>query len=307
MARCEVCGEGVDMPYVCNRCGNTYCGEHRLPEKHDCVGLGDWNDPAGVFESESAAGGTEATARAARTGGVGDRLPIDTGPGGALAYFRGNMTFLFLALMVGTFLTQVITRGLLPRDVWAAVFVISPQHPEYVWTWVTSVFAHGGFGHLFSNAIVIFFFGRLVERYVGSRDYTLLFLGAGVLAGLTQIAATAAAGGTGGALGASGAALAIMGTLTVLNPGLRVYLYFILPVPIWLLTGGYALLTVFAINTGGAGAGGVAQFAHLAGLVIGLAYGVYAKRRGVGAPERLEFGGGGMRRGPGGPGGRGPL
>lgn len=36
---CEVCGETGSMPYTCNRCGQTFCVSHRLPESHDCGGL----------------------------------------------------------------------------------------------------------------------------------------------------------------------------------------------------------------------------------------------------------------------------
>ncbi len=39
MAKCDVCGRSESMPYQCGHCGGTYCGEHRLPEAHDCPGL----------------------------------------------------------------------------------------------------------------------------------------------------------------------------------------------------------------------------------------------------------------------------
>lgn len=27
------------MPFKCKFCGGLYCGEHRLPETHECIGL----------------------------------------------------------------------------------------------------------------------------------------------------------------------------------------------------------------------------------------------------------------------------
>ncbi|MFD1645379.1 zinc finger AN1 domain-containing stress-associated protein [Haloarchaeobius litoreus] len=40
MASCSFCGREVEgMPYSCNECGETLCGRHRLPERHDCSGL----------------------------------------------------------------------------------------------------------------------------------------------------------------------------------------------------------------------------------------------------------------------------
>jgi len=109
-----------------------------------------------------------------------------------------------------------------------------------------------------------------------------------------------------GGLGASGAGLAIMGFLSVINPNLRVYLWFLIPVPIWVITIFYFGTSVVGI-TGYEGTlvgGNVAHMAHLAGLLAGLVYGMRMKdqRR---APQQLQFGGGGGGRGPGGPGGPG--
>jgi len=120
------------------------------------------------------------------------------------------------------------------------------------------------------------------------------------LAGLAQIGISIGMGATvGGVVGASGALLAIMGVLTVLNPGLRVYLYFFIPMPLWVLTFGFAAYSVL-VGAGQVGGGGnVAHWAHLAGLAIGLAYGQYIKGD-TRAPEQLQFGGRG-----GGGGGRG--
>ncbi len=109
-----------------------------------------------------------------------------------------------------------------------------------------------------------------------------------------------------GALGASGAALAVMGVLTVIKPDLRVYLYFFIPVPIWLLTAGYVVISVSGA-LGGPGIAGVANVAHLVGLLVGLAYGQRVKGR-KRMPNQLQFGGGRGGGGMGGPGrGRGPF
>jgi hypothetical protein len=98
--------------------------------------------------------------------------------------------------------------------------------------------------------------------------------------------------------------MGVLGVLTVLNPNLKVYLYFIIPMPLWVLTFGFAafsLVAGFGV-AGGVGAlgGNVAHFAHLVGLLVGLAYGGRVKGR-VGVPQSLQFGGGGG--GAGGPGG----
>lgn len=35
---CDFCGKEESLPFVCNYCGGAFCGEHRLPEAHQCKG-----------------------------------------------------------------------------------------------------------------------------------------------------------------------------------------------------------------------------------------------------------------------------
>ncbi|MCU4925613.1 rhomboid family intramembrane serine protease [Halobacteria archaeon AArc-dxtr1] len=313
MATCDVCGAPESMPYNCRHCGGTHCAEHRLPENHDCSGLHNWNDPQGVFDSgfdERVNPGSEASTREK----VASKIPLDTGPGGPLAYFRGNMTYTVLALMWLAMLGQFIAYTVGGRGLHDTLFVLSSQNPEYVWTWITSIFAHspffmpiqdggGSILHIVFNSIVIFFFGPLVERYIGSRDFVILFLVSGALAGLGQLATVQLFGDPAipsSVLGASGAALAILGVVTILNPDLRVYLFFVLAMPIWVIAAGTAAISALAIILGSPGGGGIAHGAHLVGLLVGLAYGKYLERtRNIRTPNQLRMGGGG----PGGPGG----
>ncbi|WP_049971111.1 rhomboid family intramembrane serine protease [Haladaptatus cibarius] len=299
MAQCDECGQHENMPYKCRMCGNTFCGDHRLPENHSCPGLNEWNDPKGVFDS----GFDDSVNQQGRNSSFG----INTGTGGPLAYFRGNMTFVFLGLMWLTFIFQYgiapLLLGISTNSLeWFNLFTLNTANPFYVWTWVTSVFAHGGFGHIAINSIVLYFFGPLVERRIGSKKFTVMFLVTGALAGLAQVWATILTdpGAFVPVLGASGAIAAIMGVMTVLNPNLRIYIYFILPMPLWIATLLFAIYSAFVSVSGGIGAGGVAQLAHLTGLGLGLLYGAKLKRDGERAPQELQFGGGGGRGGMGG-------
>lgn len=40
MGCCHHCGEEEAIPFKCNRCDEVFCPEHRLPEKHECPGVG---------------------------------------------------------------------------------------------------------------------------------------------------------------------------------------------------------------------------------------------------------------------------
>lgn len=298
MPPCDRCGRQENLPYRCHYCGGTFCGEHRLPESHGCPGLEEWNDPTGVFDSGF--DGSIADPPGGQRESVVARLGIETGPGGPLAYFRNNMTFVFLGLMVLTYFLQVVVMSTFGPGLHDFVFVLESNNMADIWTWITSIFAHGSPMHLIFNAIVLYFFGPIVERKVGSKMFTLLFLGAGIAAGLAQVGVGFVLTDPGAVVGASGAILAIMGVLTVLNPNLRVLLFFVVPMPLWVLTFGFAIISVMVMIGGGIGAGQIAHLAHLIGLVIGLMYGEKLRRSGERAPQQLQIGGG---RGPP-PGGR---
>jgi membrane associated rhomboid family serine protease len=309
MATCDVCGEQESMPYQCRHCKGTYCREHRLPENHNCPGLQAQSSPGGVFDS----GFDDSVDKNESQSTLRTRMSKTGGP---LSYFRGNMTYVFLVLMGITFLFQYIILPLFGvsgrSPLWSALFVLSAEHPFYVWTWITSIFAHGGFTHIFVNGFVLLMFGPVVERQIGWKKFSVLFIVSGVIAGLAQIGLVfvlsspmvnlGLIGSTqaSGVLGASGAIMAVMGVLTVLNPDLRVLLFFLIPMPLWVLTIGYAAWSAFGFILGLGG--NVAHIAHLAGLIIGFIYGERVKSQGASAPGQLQFGSG---RGPGR--GRGPF
>ncbi len=295
MATCEYCGSDETLPYNCRYCGGQFCSAHRLPENHDCPGLDEAGGEA-VFDS-----GFSASVETDTGGGARSRLQRMKNE--LMSYVRGNLTYVFLVGMWLVFIAQWLVIAFAGDELHRTLFVLAPQHPEYVWTWITSIFAHDPIviWHIIFNSIVIFFFGPLVERYLGSRRFGLIFLLGGILAGLSQIGYTIASGpvtpSSPGVLGASGAALAIMGVITVLNPNLRVYLYAIIPMPVWVLTAGIAAISILFIGAGDAAVGGVAHAAHLVGLVVGLGYGAYFKRtHQLRTPNQIRLGSGGPPR-----------
>lgn len=299
MARCEYCGEHESMPYNCRYCGGQFCSPHRLPENHDCPGLDKASSGEGVFDS-----GFDTRVVSDQDESVLERIGVDTSRGGPLSYFRGNVTYLVLVLMWITLFLQWFALLIGGQNLHNDLFVLTAEHPEHVWTWITSIFAHDPVQilHIVFNSVVIFFFGPLVERYIGSRRFAVLFVVSGILAGLSQVTFSVIEGVPAemtGVLGASGAALAILGVLTVFAPNLKVYLFGVLPMAIWILTGAIAAISLALIVAGEADFLGIAHMAHLVGLLVGLAYGAYESKRIDARPPRrfnLAAGPGGPRR-----------
>jgi len=150
---------------------------------------------------------------------------------------------------------------------------------KYLWTFLTSMFMHGGFFHLFANMLSLFFIGSLVEKILGRKRYLYFYLISGLFASLffvlTSLIFTADFNQY--AVGASGALFGVVGLLVLLTPNLPVYIMFI-PIPIKMKYAAPGLLIVLWLISI-AGNINIGNTAHLGGLLAGLAYGFYLKKK----------------------------
>lgn len=293
-ARCEECGAQEDLPYTCKFCEGRYCGAHRLPENHACTGLGAYKERLRSEGRLMHQPGEPIRADVSRTARW--RARLDDALADVWRFLEGRAAYTMLGIMVATFVLQIVSTVVGGDALMDRLFVLDAAFYLEPWTILTSVFAHGSLQHLLVNGIVLFFFGPTLERLIGSKRFTLLFLGTGIAAGLTHVlvfgyalpAADILPASTRGVLGASGAIFGLLGTLTVLAPNITVYVMFILPLPLWLVTIGYAIYDLADLFTPG---GNVANLAHLAGLAIGLYYGWRLKDQGFRARFQQRGGG----------------
>jgi membrane associated rhomboid family serine protease len=160
---------------------------------------------------------------------------------------------------------------------------------------LTSMFLHGGWGHLIGNMVALWFFGRKVEDMTGAIQFGLFYLLCGFAAGLMSVVANillfSGSAGT-PALGASGAISGVMGAYLFLHSDEKVLTLAafsipacLLPIPIpfripaWVflvhqfskdaLLGQLALEVVKVEQDFSLGIG---VFAHLGGAVAGLIF-----------------------------------
>ncbi len=149
------------------------------------------------------------------------------------------------------------------------------------WILLTSMFMHGSLFHIFINMYILFIFGTLIERRVGTRRFLFIYSLSGILASLGFVLFQELVLGTSGmAVGASGAIMGIIGLTIILMPDLRVLLFFFIPMT--LRTAGiiFVLFEIFGlIYTKLGGSIGIANSAHLVGLVCGFIYGYYLKKK----------------------------
>ena len=142
---------------------------------------------------------------------------------------------------------------------------------KWVWTFVTYMFMHGSFSHIFFNMFGLFIFGTQVERQMGSREFLLFYFLTGILAGLFSFAVYLFTGAYAVMLmGASGALFAVELAYAVFFPDSIIYLWGILPLRAPVMVLGFTVLELFFSVTGLNS--GVAHFTHLAGFVFGWLY-----------------------------------
>ena len=152
-------------------------------------------------------------------------------------------------------------------------------------TFITSMFLHGGFAHIFGNMLYLWIFGDNVEDCMGSVLYVIFYFMSGILAGLAQVLV--------GpdlmipSIGASGAVAGVLGAYLVMFPKARVHtLVFIgffarrAAIPAGIVLGGWFVLQFFngVLSLGAMQVGGVAWFAHIGGFLFGLIGGWLCKK-----------------------------
>lgn len=143
-----------------------------------------------------------------------------------------------------------------------------------LWQLVSYGFLHGGIGHLFFNMFALYMFGLPIEQAWGTRRFVIFYFVCMVGAGLVQLLTAALTGGIYPTIGASGAVFGLLLAFGMMYPNQRIMLL-IPPVPIKAkyFVVGYGLLTLFFGLTGTMA--GVAHFAHLGGMLFGLALILY--------------------------------
>jgi len=190
-----------------------------------------------------------------------------------------NVLFFIIALILMNSMdeTRVISLiALMPS------IVLGGHH---LWTFLTSMFMHANLTHLFVNMVSLMFIGNFVEKLIGKKRFIGLYFFGGIFAGILFVLIALLTGIDMNvyAVGASGAIFALGGLLAVLTPRLPVLVFFIIPMPMWaamgvLMFGLWGLSLAVGLPIG--------NTAHLGGLIVGLTYGFYLKRK---FPRRTEM------------------
>ncbi|AEH06534.1 rhomboid family intramembrane serine protease [Methanothermococcus okinawensis] len=155
-------------------------------------------------------------------------------------------------------------------------------NPQYAlnmpWQFITSIFIHGSFTHLFLNMFVLFFFGLRLEKWIGGANFLKIFFISGIAGNIAYLLYSYSTNQYIPAVGASGAISGIIGALTILDPNMEIMI-FPFPIPIKLkyatiLFAGFEILClIFSIMPT------IGHAAHLGGLFTGMLCGKLLNKR----------------------------
>jgi membrane associated rhomboid family serine protease len=194
-----------------------------------------------------------------------DVIPSRTTPWVTLSLIAVNVAVFLWSVTLGedAYRELLLTYGLIPS--------------QFSWlTLVTSMFLHGGLGHVASNLISLWIFGDNVEDRFGHGRFLVFYLLAGAAAAMAQIWADP--GSEIPMVGASGAISGVMGAYLVMFPHSRILVFLFLflfidvvEIPALVYLGVWFLYQILS-GMGGAVGGGemIAFWAHIGGFAAGL-------------------------------------
>ena len=164
----------------------------------------------------------------------------------------------------------------------------------HFWQFITYMFMHGNFSHLFFNMFALWMFGYALENYWGGKRFLAYYLITGIGAALCQTGVLAweihsmSMTYTPEAMshyinqivtvGASGAVFGILLAFGMCFPNTLIFLYFLIPIKAKWFVLIYGVIELFA-GIGGT-ADGVAHFAHVGGMIFGFFLILYWKKHG---------------------------
>jgi membrane associated rhomboid family serine protease len=163
----------------------------------------------------------------------------------------------------------------------------------FVWQLVTYSFLHGGLWHVLLNMLTLWMFGSQEEQDWGSRRFIEFYLFCVIGAGLVSVAVSYTGFGMTPrttTIGASGGVYGLLIAFGMLYGDRELFMF---PIP-FLIKAKYLvaiLIFIVLISTFQPSQGGVANFAHLGGLLFGFLYLKLLPRRGLGfATSEKYFG-----------------
>lgn len=209
---------------------------------------------------------------------------------------RGNTLVQLMLINAIVFLSLTLTGAILKffpegnvidKIINDNVVLIAPvkQFIWKPWTLLTYCFTHYNFWHLLFNMLTLFWFGTLVQEFIGSRKLMNIYLIGGIFSGLIYIGVYNLLSLTpqvnninSMVLGASAAVCAVMFAAVTLLPEYEFYFFGLFLIKIKYIAWFFLLLSFIVPSSG---------ISHLGGALAGYSY-IYLLRKGIDLGSPIE-------------------
>jgi membrane associated rhomboid family serine protease len=195
--------------------------------------------------------------------------------------------FILIYLLIGFIFSFSPSGGLINKIISDNFDLIAPigSFIRKPWTLLTYCFTHYGFFHLLFNMLSLFWFGTLVQEFIGSRKLLNIYLIGGIISGLIYIAvynllalSPQINNISPTILGASAAVYAVMFAAVALLPEYEFYLFGVILIKIKYLAWAFLIISFVVPSSG---------VSHLGGAIAGYSY-IYLLRRGTDLGSPIE-------------------
>jgi membrane associated rhomboid family serine protease len=192
-------------------------------------------------------------------------------------YRNGGMHIRLIAWNLAVFL--VIQIGLLlgknnpDLAYWVMrIFTLQSSSMDFLtspWGLFTSIFAHFGFMHFLFNMMFLYFTGQMFLQFFSGKRLLYTYIFGGLFGGIIQLVIGffpdifSEVGAR--VVGASGSIMAIFIALAVYRPNLKVYLFGVFALPLFVLAILFVVKDLLSIGSND----GIAHFVHLGGALFG--------------------------------------
>ncbi|MEA3414233.1 MAG: rhomboid family intramembrane serine protease [Nanoarchaeota archaeon] len=159
-----------------------------------------------------------------------------------------SITTQLIILNIILFILSFIFIGIFGDNFFNNYLAINPVlilKGKTLWTFITSMFFHANFFHLFANMFSLYFIGRFLEKLLGKNRFLKVFIFSGILGSVFFILSSLIFGLNISAVGASGAIFGLLGVLAVLVPKSKIYL---IVGPLILLILEFSLIPILPLN-----------------------------------------------------------
>ncbi len=209
---------------------------------------------------------------------------------------KGNTLVQLMLINAGVFLSLILLgfffsfspQGTVINKIISDNFELIAPFKSFIrkpWTLLTYCFTHYGFLHLLFNMLTLFWFGTLVQEFIGNRKLLNIYILGGLMSGLIYVAIynllallPNLINISPTILGASAAVYAVMFAAVALLPEYEFYLFGIILIKIRYIAWFFLLLSFIVPSSG---------ISHLGGSIAGYSY-IILLRKGIDLGSPIE-------------------